>query len=318
MAAGGGEPDDLLQVAWLYHVGQLSQEEVSRRLGMSRFKVLRLLAEARERGLVRVALAHGTVEALDLAGRLAARFGLMEAQVAPLPEGASEDQARRAVGIVAAALLRRLGGSGEGKTVGVGWGRTLAAMADAVTGLRNPGLRFVALMGSMARASGTGPLDIVTRLAAATGASALVMPAPFLCDSAADAGVVRRQRLVRETLEAARAADHAIVSVGECSPEALLFTSGVLTEAEAAALLGSGAVADTTGLFFRADGSLAPTGLDARVLAVGIEDLRATDVTLLAAGRGKAAAAGAVLRSGLVDRLVACEPLARALLGEAP
>ena len=41
MATGGGEPDDLLQVAWLYHVGQLSQEEVSRRLGMSRFKVLR-------------------------------------------------------------------------------------------------------------------------------------------------------------------------------------------------------------------------------------------------------------------------------------
>ena len=34
--AAKGEADDLLQVAWLYHVGHLSQEEVSRRLGMSR------------------------------------------------------------------------------------------------------------------------------------------------------------------------------------------------------------------------------------------------------------------------------------------
>ena len=66
----------------------------------------------------------------------------------------------------------------------------------------------------------------------------------------------------------------------------------------------------------RADGSLAATDLNRRAPAVGIEDLRATDVTLLAAGRGKAVAARAVLRSGLVDRLVADERLALALLAD--
>ena len=40
-----------VQAAWLYHVGQMSQEEVSRRLGISRFKVLRMLAEARDLAL---------------------------------------------------------------------------------------------------------------------------------------------------------------------------------------------------------------------------------------------------------------------------
>ena len=50
--------DDRVQAAWLYHIGQLSQEEVSRRMGLSRFKVLRLLAEARDLGLVRITLAH--------------------------------------------------------------------------------------------------------------------------------------------------------------------------------------------------------------------------------------------------------------------
>jgi DNA-binding transcriptional regulator LsrR (DeoR family) len=311
--AAKGEADDLLQVAWLYHVGHLSQEEVSRRLGMSRFKVLRLLAEARERGFVRVSIEHATSPALALADELTRRFDLVEAQVAPLPEGAGDDHARRAVGIVAAGLLARLG-SGEPRTIGLGWGRTVAAMAEALAGLRNPGLRFVSLMGTMTRVSGTGPFDVTTRLAALTGGTALVLPAPFLCDSEADARVLLRQRLVRETLEVARGADHAIISLGECTPDALLFTSGVLTAEDAEALLRTGAVADTTGKFLRDDGSLADTDLNRRAPSVALEDLRATDVTLLAAGAGKTRATLAVLRTGLVDRLVADEQLARALL----
>ncbi len=94
------DTDDLVQAAWLYHVGQMSQEEVSRRLGISRFKVLRMLAEARDMGLVRVTLEHESSGTLALADRLAARFGLTEVQVAPMPGGlVDEETARRAVGL---------------------------------------------------------------------------------------------------------------------------------------------------------------------------------------------------------------------------
>ncbi|MDT8857543.1 sugar-binding domain-containing protein [Paracoccaceae bacterium Fryx2] len=315
MTQTGSETDDLLQAAWLYHVGQMSQEEVSRRLGISRFKVLRLLAEARDRGLVRVSIEHETTGTLALADRLAARFALTEAQVAPMPGGITDAaMARRAVGIVAAGFLARIGRGDTGLTIGLGWGRTLAAMAEALTGLRNPGLRFVSLMGSMARTSDTSPFDVCARLAALTGGSAMFLPAPFLADSEADCTVILNQRLVRETLEAARAAQHAIISVGECTPDALLYTSGILTAAEARALRAAKAVADSTGKFFRADGSLAETDLNRRAPSIRLADLRRTDVTLLAAGTAKARATLAVLRAGFVNRVIADEALARALL----
>lgn len=310
----GRDNDDLVQVAWLYHVGRLSQEEVSRHLGISRFKVLRMLAEARDQGLVRVSIAHETTGMLVLADRLAARFGLTEARVAPVP-GAPGDEAaaRRAVGIVAAGFLARIGRDGP-LSIGVGWGRTMAAMAQALTGLRNAELCFVSLMGSMARTAETSPFDVCTRLAALTGGAAMFLPAPFLTDSEEDCRTVLRQRLVRETLQAARAAPRAIISLGDCSPAALLSTSGILTAAEAAELQAVGAVADSTGKFFRADGTLAPTDLNRRAPSIGLEDLRATDVTLLAAGASKAAATRAVMRSGIVNRLIADEGVARALL----
>lgn len=306
--------DDLVQVAWLYHVGRLSQEEVSQHLGISRFKVLRLLAEARDQGLVRVSIAHETTGTLALADQLAARFGLTEVRVAPMSGlVADEAAARRAVGMLAAAFLARIGRDGA-VTIGVGWGRTMAAMAQAVTGLRNPSLCFVSLMGSMARAIETGPFDVCTRLAAQTGGSAMLLPAPFLTDSEEDCRVVLRQRLVRETLQVARTAPWSIISLGDCSPAALLSTSGVLTASESADLVATGAVADSTGKFFLADGQLADTDLNRRAPSIGLQELRATDVTLLAAGASKAVATLALMRSGIVNRLIADETVARALL----
>jgi DNA-binding transcriptional regulator LsrR (DeoR family) len=145
----------------------------------------------------------------------------------------------------------------------------------------------------------------------------MFLPAPFLSDTEADCAVILRQRLVRETLAAARGADHAIISLGECTPQALLSTSGILTGAEAADLIRAGAVADSTGKFFRADGQLADTDLNRRAPAIGLDDLRRTDVLLLAAGPAKTAATLAVLRAGFVNRLIADETLARAVLAAA-
>jgi DNA-binding transcriptional regulator LsrR (DeoR family) len=309
------QTDDLLQAAWLYHVGQLSQEEVSRRLGISRFKVLRLLAEAREMGLVRVTLEHETSGTLALADRLAQHFDLTEAQVAPMPGGIDgEEVARRAVGIVAAGFLTRIGRGDGPINIGVGWGRTMAAMAHALTGLRNPNLCFVSLMGSMARTAETSPFDVCTRLASITGGSAMFLPAPFLTDTEADCRVVLNQRLVRETLQAARGAQYSIISLGDCSPAALLTTSGILTQAEtdrSCARGGRGRQHRQVLLRRRHAGRHRPEP-PRPVHRAGRSAPHRCD----AAGRGvsKTAATLALMRAGIVRRLITDEGLARALL----
>ncbi|MFN3846900.1 MAG: sugar-binding transcriptional regulator, partial [Paracoccaceae bacterium] len=194
--------EDLIQAAWLYHIGQMSQEEVSRRMGLSRFKVLRLLAEARDLGVVRISIEHETATTLALADRLTDRFHLTEAQIAP-DAGDGDAAARRAVGQVAAGFLARIGREGR-LTVGVGWGRTVAAMAEALTGLRNPDLCFVSLMGSMTHTSATSPFDVCARLAALTGGRAVFLPAPFLADTPTDADQIMGQRMVRDALDVAQ------------------------------------------------------------------------------------------------------------------
>lgn len=326
---------DTAEAAWLYYVGNLSQQAVSERLGISRFKVLRMLADARDQGLVRISLEHRTARTLALAERLVEAFGLEDARVAPLGPGETDEaMARRAVAILGAGYLARIAaaagpgpgagpGAGAGpeagaaaasRTIGVGWGRTLSAMADSLAGVQNPGLTFVSMMGSVSRASHTAPGDVCVRLAAQTGGQAILMPAPFVADSAEACAAILSQRLVREAMGIARRADHCFMSVGECRPGAILFDSGLFTPAHIAALEAADVVGDCCGLFFRADGSLAEIELNRATPSLDPEALAATDAVLLAGGIGKLPATRAVLRAGFVRRLFVDEALATALL----
>lgn len=306
---------DTAEAAWLYYVGNLSQQAVSERLGISRFKVLRMLADARDQGLVRISLEHRTARTLALAERLVEAFGLEDARVAPLGPGETDEaMARRAVAILGAGYLARIAASEGVQTIGVGWGRTLSAMADSLAGVRNPGLTFVSMMGSVSRASHTAPGDVCVRLAAQTGGQAILMPAPFVADSAEACAAILSQRLVREAMGIARRADHCFMSVGECRPGAILFDSGLFTPAHIAALEAADVVGDCCGLFFRADGSLAEIELNRATPSLDPEALAATDAVLLAGGIGKLPATRAVLRAGFVRRLFVDEALATALL----
>ena len=311
--------DEIAQVAWLYYVGNLSQQEVSDQLGISRFKVLRMLADARETGMVRISVEHRTARMLALADRLAERFGLVEARVAPVPFAPADDAyGRIAVGIVAADYLMRIAANDAPVTVGIGWGRTLSAMTDHIAKARNPNATFVSLMGSVVHASHTAPGDVCVRLAAQFDARAMLMPAPFIADTPEDCAAIMRQRLVREAMDVARSATHAIMSVGECRDGAILFESGIFNEAQMSQLRAADVVGDCCGVFFREDGSTADIELNRCTPCVKPQELAAMDSVILASGTGKLPATLAVLRAGFVKRLFVDEVLARELLMVGP
>jgi DNA-binding transcriptional regulator LsrR (DeoR family) len=324
---GGEEEQDLVvRAAWLYYVAAHNQEETAAILGVSRIKANRLLAQAREAGIVTISIDHHLAAMAEVEETIRSRHGLRFCIATP-PLGlgqvgtdtdreAMDRLARRAVGIASARWLRgRLQAEGE-VTVGVGWGRTLAAMAEQLAGMRRPEARFVSLMGSLTRNTAANPFEVVQQLAARTGGEGHFLPVPFVADSEADRRVLASQRIVQETLALARRADFYIVSLGECDAGSFLYRNRLISEADLASLRRAGAVGDTIGKFFDAQGGLVASDLNRRTLAVDIEDLRSHEVVLLAASLRKLAAARAMLASGLVDGLVVDGDLAVALASQ--
>lgn len=313
-----GENSLLVRLAWLYYVAGLNQEEIAKRLQLSRFKINRLLAQARERGIVKITLDPRSAETLEIADQLCRTYGLTECIVTP-PLGTlsdpDEDKAREAVGIAAAGFLARRLQAPDAITIGLSWGRTVAALVSAFPAVSKPDARFVSLMGSLSRTARSNPFEMAHALAEACGGEAYVLPTPYLVDSESDFAVVMNQSIVREAIAVGVAADFYISSFGVCSRESFIYRHGLIGDAEIDELIGAGAVADMLGKFFDAEGKLVDSSLNARTPSIPIEAIRARDLVLLAAGRSKAGALRAILHSGLVNRLVVDGDLASMLTG---
>jgi DNA-binding transcriptional regulator LsrR (DeoR family) len=94
-----------IRVAWLYYLENLTQAEIGERLGLTRARVNRMLAEARESGLVRISLNSSLAECVALEQALRQKCNLRDAVVVPTP--ADPDTATAVVGMAAGDYLSR-------------------------------------------------------------------------------------------------------------------------------------------------------------------------------------------------------------------
>jgi DNA-binding transcriptional regulator LsrR (DeoR family) len=197
--------------------------------------------------------------------------------------------------------------------VGIGHGRTLAAVVDQLPRQPRPGVRFVSLLGSLTRRAAANPYDVIHKLAEITGGEGYFMPAPFFADSLQDKRVLLAQKSLRDVLALAERARLHVVGIGEVGPDAHLLTSAMLTPEEFAALARAGAVGEVLGQFLDAEGRPVAAEVNRRAVAMELGRLRGRDVVAVAGGEGKAAAVAAVLRSGLLTGLITDAATARRL-----
>jgi len=124
----------MAEVARLYYVRDLTQQDIATRLGVSRFKVLRMLEQARAEGVVRFEIDQPVPVDDGLSRALEERFELSRALVVDDLAGA------------AATLLPRLLRADD--ILGVAWGETLAAIERRLAP-PGPGVPVVQVCGAI-------------------------------------------------------------------------------------------------------------------------------------------------------------------------
>ena len=290
-------------VAELYYDRDLRQPEVAAMTGFSVSKVSRLLSAAREQGIVHITVEPAPEERPAVALELGARFGV-QVEVTP---GQQRDAAAaaRLCGLGAVDhLLPRLPERGA---LGVAAGYTMDALASGMPRLRRPGLTVVPIVGGWDTENRY--LDgnqLAGRLAERIGGQSRTLLAPAVVETEAMREALLRDSTVAATAKLWRHLDLALVGIGG-SPTAHPGYRTVidrLGEETRLDLRGAGVVGDLAGHFFRADGTFLETW-SKRMLAISIEELRATPLVMaIAAGASKAAPIMAALRSGVIKVLV--------------
>ncbi len=303
----------LARVAWSYHVEGLTQEGVADKLGVTRLRVNKALAEARRVGLVRVTLNTAFAACAELELALCDRFGLTGAYVAPSPGDPAMTQT--VVGAALGHLLSEVLVRPDIRLFGMSWGGTLNIATRFVAAMERPDLEVVSVMGGLTRGSDLNSFEITTRLADLVGAQHSYFPAPLYAGSAASRDIIMQLDVFRDVVAKLRSVDAMAMAVGDLSERSLLMRDGLPSDVDAAGLRAAGGVGDILGTVIDADGRPVDHPLNDRVIGMGLDDLASIPNVIAAAGGDhKVAVIRALLRRGVVDTLVTDEATATRLL----
>ena len=140
-----GEASLATRAAWLYFAAGLTQSEVADRLNIQSTKAHRLIARASREGMIRVFVEGPVAECVALENDLTQRFGLSFCRVAP--DLGESDLPLKALALEGASFLRQILERGDDKVIGVGHGRTLAAVVEQMPQTPARDAQFVSLLG---------------------------------------------------------------------------------------------------------------------------------------------------------------------------
>lgn len=300
------------RAAWLHYAGGLTQGEVATRLNIPAMKAHRLIARAGRDGLIRIFVDGAVAECVQFEEILKARFQLETVQVAP--DLGEPGLPIKALAFAGASYLHAVLQRNAGQIVGIGHGRTLAAVVRHLPPMPNSEVKFVSLLGGLTRKFSASPFDVIHLIAERTDSEAYLMPVPLYANSAADRTVLLAQLGISAVFDIARQADLMLVGIGEARPSGSLVQTGMIRPDEVSELERAGVAGEMLGHFFDAQGNIVETELSGRSISLSPQDLRGRNIVAIAGGPSKVAGIRAALASGLLKGLITDELTARRLV----
>jgi len=310
------ERHDLLsEIAELYYNKGLSQQEIGRRVKLSRPTISRLLLEARDLHIVEININHVIPTAIALEEKLSERFPLRSAHV--LERGSSTDEAafrnlgRLGAGVLTAAVP-------DGMILGLSWGTTVHAVIEALRPTRLPNVKVVQLLGGAGAPyhSIDGP-EQVRRAKEMFGAQHYYLNAPMLVDHPEVAAALREDHSIKEVLQLARQSHVALVGIGSIIPElSTQYHSGYISYDRLRMLDQQGVVGAICTSYFNIKGEhVREPWCEECAIGISWDELcRVPTVIAIAIGKRKAPAILGALRSGVVHILVTDDATAEEVL----
>lgn len=293
----------MAKVAWLYFVGNHTQQEIAHRLKLSRPTVNRMISNATESGFVQVRINHPVRECMDLAEQLSKRYDLSLCEVAPM-ESKDNSAVQRRIAVIGAALMERYLSDPALQVLAVGFGRTLKAVVDEISELRAPQLKIISLAGCVALSGSFNSYDVGLRLADKTTGKAFLLPMPIIAKTEQERDEWQDNRLFPIVKSLYTQAEVAFVGIGDVQANCPLVENGFLTPGEAEDLVEQGAVGEILGWAMDRHGAPINCGWSERVTSLPLPSLAKRPIIGFAGGENKIPAILAALRGRWISGLV--------------
>lgn len=301
--------------AWLYYQEELTQEEISRRLGVSRGTVVTMLQEARTNGTVSITIKPEFLTTIGLARKISEKFGIQECLV--VPRNRDQPQEQECLGRAGAQLLaERLKPE---DVIGVSWGRAVLAVSQVMPSRHLPKASVVQITGSAIGTHRFTSEACAANIANRIGARCVYLHAPGIVSSAEAKNMFMKEPALVEQFRIISTCNKVIFGVGNVSAGSTAFESGFLSPSEGDPYRKKGAVAVIAGRFIDAFGRHVLGEADERMIGMTVDEIKKIPERFcVAAGADKVTPIHALLTGGFITTLITDEATAHDILAMPP
>ena len=299
------------KAAWLYYMHGLRQDEVAKRLNISRASIATYLRRARETGIVNISTSTQLFAGAVLAREVEDAVGLDTVWVVPEDRQALDPSEEMPV-VAAAAFLELIK---KGDRIGVAWGRTVYHIADVMPYADLRGVTVVQLCGNLGAPYSYRPDQCTTEIARRLNAEGINLYAPLVLSSERLAEELRREPIIQQQMAAIPDCDLALYSVGGIETDSHLVMCGAMTGEETEALAAAGAVGVIAGQIIDGNGALMDCAHNRRCISADLDSIRAIPKRMVVVREDeKFEALVAAIKGGFASHLVITASMARRLV----
>ncbi len=304
-----------VMISRLYYLEGATQAQIAKQLNLSRPTISRALQYARDNNIVNIQVNDPLSNVDDLRAQLQRKYQLDDVVIADVGPTGNYQEDLDLLGQAAAAYLPQI--IQDNDTIGISWGRTLAAVARHLQPSDRKNVQVVYLKGTVANSTHNNfVVEVTKHFNACYHTQAEILPLPVIFDNQDIKKMVVKDRFIHSILTAAQQAQVALFTVGTTAPDATLFELGYLNKKEIAKLQKE-SVGDIVSQFVDADGQIVDPALTARTVALPIDQLKEKrQAVLVAGGMAKLPAIRAALAGRYANVLVTDTNVALHLIDE--
>ncbi len=301
-----------VRVAKQYYFDGLSQEEIARRVNLSRPSVSRLLNACVKEGIVQIYIDEVSSFGAELALQIKERFDLNHTIV--VPSGYNIEATKEKVGQAAARYIQSV--LMPNMLIGISWGTTVYHVINHIRSTTGVKCSVIELVGDRENQyQDTDANQMALKLANTLGGSCYLLQAPFMVQSKVLHDLLLQEPPIKTHFEMIQRTDVALVGFGASPERSAQRRSGYISIEEMEKLLRAGAAGDICGTYIDINGDVCDDVLNERMISVSLESLRRIpEVIGVAAGEMKAEVITGALRGRYINTLIVDENAALRIL----
>ncbi len=305
----------IIEASKMYYQLDYSQQEIAKKLGISRPTVSRYLQQAKEEGIVQIKINDPAEDCNILAIQLKERFGLRDVFIVGIPQ--YEDHiVKKYIGKEAAHYLYCH--VKDRDIIATTWGTTMYQVAKQLQMKHVKEVKVVQLNGGVSHSEkNTYASEIIHMFGKAFNTYPHFLPLPAIVDHILVKQAIEADRHIHSVLELGRQANIAIFTVGSPLPSSLLIQTKYFSD-DVLEMIYKEAAGDICSRYFDRFGNICDESLNQRTIGIDLSELKAKEKSILVAGGvNKIDAIAGALAGGYANVLITDQFTATALMENA-